>query len=219
MTPALAPLEARCDVWNCGPEVPELPLEELQYLLDHPPPMAKYRGAPRAILSMVRFMVPLANEFLMSYLTALGCLDLAVRIDPAAAGLIACLLARLPALQWTRARMLIDGCVQNLPGDRTRLAAAVARGAVPATELGEFDAWHARAHAARASADYVQARLQQAHRDFRANPDFDVQSLDRVTVGRCVATTTNLCLDDGRCMQRMQEAFRGRPSFKGCAIM
>lgn len=206
MTAAPTILEARCDVWTCGGSIPDVPLEEVEYILNHPG-MNGYTGQPERIVSMARFMVTIANEFLMCYLTALGCLDLAVHIDPNAADAVTHCLAYVSPCQWGPAKFVIDGCIQNLPQDRIRLRAAVTRGLVPRTELAEFDTWHARAKAAKATFDWVLKRLERCGRRVTPGVGFDGEALDRLTEGRIVATMLNLDLDQKRCLERMEEAW------------
>lgn len=219
MTPAPAPLDRRDDVWHCGPGIPDVSEADVECILDHPPSIAAYTGEPGTIVPMARFMVALANDFVACYVRALGCLDLAVRADPAGAGLVLCLLARLPPAQWRRSRFVLDGCAANLPGDRERLRAAVSRGRAARADLAEFDVWHARARAALRTADAVEARLERARREFGAHPVLEIESLDRLTVGRCVATTAQLGMDEARCVERMRAAAAGCGRQTRCVVM
>lgn len=207
MTPPPTIPEARCDVWTCGPGIGDLPLDEVEYILAHPN-MDGYRGEPARIVSMARFMVTMANDFLMCYLTGLGCLDLAVRVDPAAAHAVTYCIATISPCKWGPTRFVIEGCIQNLPGDRERLSAAVRRGVVPRTDLAEFDVWHKRAKAAYVTSDYVQERMSRAQQGYTDGVGFDPEALDRLTVGRIIATMQNIDLDQQRCFERMEEAFR-----------
>lgn len=222
MTPPPPILEARCDVWTCGGNIPDLSLAEVESILSHPD-VDGYVGQPARILPTARFMVTLAQDFLSCFLDAVGCLDLALRRDPPAAGFVTMILSRLPPEQWRLGRMIVDGCLENLPGDRERLRVGISRGLAPRTDMTEFNTWHDRAKAARASADWFERRIQRAKRGVAAGADYDIQSLDRITVGCCLATTANLCADLQRSMERMEEAFRGEHARmgrgKGCVLM